>query len=364
MKHFYKIVFVITAISLFNNCNTTEPPPDENNQIWYSLDEFKGMDVKGFKIIKEELYVFGEGINGGLYKTNDGINWKKITLSHTNNFEDGVSAITLLNDELIVAPVYSINKRLGKVNAAGNVSLIPINIPIEIADIETINSNIVIAPGRTYGQYNMCIIKSDSILQQISDSLYTNPYIEDECYKQNGIRETSSYKLIKKNKNDEYLLSAEAISHFIVAMDTGGYNCFTTKGLNYDDKYFGAQDLIYHNDTLFAATQKGIRYYTNDFWKIYKDSLPQHNGTFQIAHSLAFIDSKIFVATTNNGILYWNKESWETFNKGLIALDEKLEIYPGISYIIAFKNCLFLGFSTDKVWDYGMRGIWKLKFNI
>ncbi|MCZ7609422.1 MAG: hypothetical protein M5U17_04590 [Ignavibacterium sp.] len=358
----FVLIIITITLSTIPSCSNTIAPPYENNQHWYRINEFNGMDVKGFKIIKEELYVFGSGINGGLYKTNDGINWKKIVLPSNSNFEYGVSAITVFNGDLLVAPAQSINKRLGKINASGNVNLIPIDIPIEISDIETINNTILIVPGRSYGQYQMCIIKSDSILQIIGDSLYTNPFVEDECYKQNGIRETASYKLIKKNIYDEYLLSAEAISHFIVLVDTGGYNCFTTKGLNYDDKYFGAQDLLYHNDTLFAATQQGIRYYINDFWKMYKDTLPKHNGTLQVAHSLAFIGNKIFIATTNNGVLYWNNERWEEFNKGLTVIDEKLEIYPGISYMIAFNNCLFLGYSTDKVWDYGMRGVWKFKF--
>jgi hypothetical protein len=61
-------------------------------------------------------------------------------------------------------------------------------------------------------------------------------------------------------------------------------------------------------------------------------------------------------------VLFWNKDRWEALNIGLPFLDEILEIYPGIPYIISFNSCLFIGFSTDKVWDYGMRGVWKYKF--
>jgi len=354
---FFFISLFIIAIS----CDSTEPIPDDKNNKWIQLNDFNGMDVKGFKIFKNELYVFGWGINGGLFKTNDGENWIKISLPDSGNFELGVTAITIRNDELIVAPA-RYGKKICKINSDGIASFFPVNIPIEISDMETIQNNIVISPGRSFGQYSMCILKEDSILSIISDSLYTNPFVEDECYKQQGIRETASNKLIKNDSQDEYLLSAEVISHFIALIDTSGYNCFSTKGLSYEDKYTGAQDLNYYKDTLFAATQFGIRYFINDKWAIYKDSLPIHNGTFQIAHSFTFFDNKIFVATTNHGVLLWNKDNWGTFNDGLPFLNEKLEIYPGISYIISFNNFLFIGFSTDKVWDYGMRGVWKYKF--
>ncbi|MCK7525870.1 MAG: hypothetical protein MZV64_53815 [Ignavibacteriales bacterium] len=122
-----------------------------------------------------------------------------------------------------------------------------------------------------------------------------------------GSRETASNKLIKINSQDKYVLSAEVISHFIVTLDTTGYNCFSTEGLSYEDKYTGAQDINYYNDTLFAATQFGIRYFVDDKWAIYKDSLPIHNSTFQVAHSFTFVDNKIFVATINHGVLLWNK---------------------------------------------------------
>ena len=362
--NFFSLILLITFLIFTSSCSSpSEPPHNDGTKKWINLSKFIGMDVKGFKIIKNELYVFGAGINGGLFKTNDGDNWIKISLPDTGNFEFGVAAITMRNDDLIVAPAQSYGKKICKINSNGTFSFFPVNIPIEISDMETIQNNIVIAPGRSFGQYSMCILKEDSILNIISDSLYTNPYVEDECYKQQGIRETASNKLIKINAQDKYVLSAEVISHFIVTLDTTGYNCFSTKGLSYEDKYTGAQDINYYKDTIFAATQFGIRYFINDKWTIYKDSLPIHNGTFQIAHSFTFFDSNIFIATTNHGVLLWNKDNWETFNDGLPFLNEKLEIYPGISYIIAFNNCLFLGFSTDKVWDYGMRGVWKFKFN-
>ncbi len=172
--------------------------------------------------------------------------------------------------------------------------------------MEVLENKILIVPNRRMNQYNMGILNSNWELRLVADSIYTNPYSENECYNTNGIRETASYKLIKKDNNAEYLLSAESVAlHFVAKIDTTGYQCFVTKGVSTDDKFAGAYDLVWYQDTLFAATQSYIKFFVNGEWKVYKDSLPQPHGTVPFVTSLTFADNTVYLTTSSNGVLKW-----------------------------------------------------------
>ena len=359
MKNFMNYFFVFLIASLLS-CNTAEPPVDNTpEKKWEKISQFDGMDVKGFKILNDELYAYGWGDNNGLYKTDDGDNWEKISLPDTGNFEYGVSAITVKDGELFVAPAYSWGMKLCKIHGDGRISVISTPVPIEIADMEVLANIIIIVPSRRLNQYHMGILKSNGELQLIADSIYTNPYSENECYITNGIRETASSKLIKPGNNTEYLLSGELLAfHFVVKIDTNSYQCFVTKGLSTDDKFSGVYDLSWYRDTLFAATQSYVKFFFNGEWKVYKDLLPQPHGTVPFVTSFTFADNTIFVTTPSDGVLEWKDNKWISLGEGL-PQDKEQKIYSGISYIISFKNNLFIGFGKEKVWDNGMRGIWK-----
>jgi hypothetical protein len=355
---------LLAFILLSTSCNTNEPQVNDNDlNKWKRISEFDGMDVKGFKIINDELYVYGWGDNNGLYKTSDGNNWTKINLPNTGNFEYGVSAITMRDQELVVAPAYSYYKRLCKVDVNGGNEIIPTEISIEISDMEVLVSNIIIVPSRMPNQYNMGVLNSNGELKLIADSIYTNPYTENECYKTNGIRQTGSSKLIKTNNIIASLLSGELLAlHFIIKIDTNGYHCFSTKGITTDDKFVGVYDLAWYRDTLFAATQSYIKFFANEEWKVYKDSLPTPHGTVPFVTSFTFYNNTVYVATPSDGVLEWKDNKWNSLGDGLPQNKEQ-KIYPGISWIIAFNNNLFIGFGTGKVWDTGMRGVWKYSLN-
>jgi hypothetical protein len=355
---------LLTLILLSTSCNTNEPQVNENDlNKWKRISEFDGMDVKGFKIINDELYVYGWGDNNGLYKTADGSSWTKINLPDTGNFHAGVSAITMRDQELVVAPAYSYYKRLCKVDVNGGNEIIPTEIPIEIADMEVLGNNLIIAPGRMT-QYNMGVLSSNGELKLIADSIYTNPYTENECYTTNGIRAPSISKIVKLDDNSNYLIGGDMQAfHFITRIDTTGFNCFNTRGVSTEDKFTGSYDIVWYRDTLFAATQRYVKYFSNDKWEIYKDSLPLNYGLWQIANSITFDKDIVFVATTNYGVLEWLNNKWTPLNEGLPSLEDYKTYYPGISWIIVFNNNLFIGFGTGKVWDTGMRGVWKYSLN-
>ncbi|MDY0083781.1 MAG: hypothetical protein RBR74_11420, partial [Ignavibacteriaceae bacterium] len=354
---------LLTLILLSTSCNTIEPQVNDNDlNKWKRISEFDGMDVKGFKIINDELYVYGWADNNGLYKTADGNSWTKINLPDTGNFHAGVSAITLLNGELIVASAYSFDgKYLCRISSGGQINVIPTQVPIEISDMEVLGSDLIIAPGRNYDQYNAGILKSNGELKFISNYLYTNPFVEGECSIGNAINPIYSSKLIKTNSN--YLISGErAGPNFVTEIDTNGYHCFNYKGITTDDKFAGVYDLAWYRDTLFAATQSYIKFFVNDEWKVYMDSLPEVHGTVPFVTSFTFADNKVFVTTPSDGVLEWKDNKWNTLGDGLPQNKEQ-QIYPGISFIISFKNNLFIGFGTGKVWDTGMRGVWKYSLN-
>ncbi|HMN50414.1 MAG TPA: hypothetical protein PKD67_14820 [Ignavibacteriaceae bacterium] len=359
MKNLFKIFLIITAASLFNTCNTTEPQISDPNQ-WEKISLFNGMDVKGFKIINDELYAYGWGNNNGLYKTTDGVSWTKMSLPDTGNFRYGVSAITRLNEDLIIASAYSYDgKYLCKISKDGIQSIIPTPVQIEIADMEVIDNNVFIAAGRDYIQYYSGILKPTGELNLISNLLYTNPYIDDECSIGNAINPIYSSKLIKVNNNVNYLISGErAGPNFVTKIDTNGYQCFIYKGITTSDKFAGVFDLVLYQDTLFAATEGYIKFFFNNEWKVYKDSLPKPHGTVPFVTSLTFANNTVYLTTLSDGVLKWENNKWISIGEGL-PKNEEYNVYPGISYIIAFKNNLFIGFGTGKVWDNGMRGVWK-----
>lgn len=88
----------------------------------------------------------------------------------------------------------------------------------------------------------------------------------------------------------------------------------------------------------------------------------QVHGTVPFVTSFTFADNKVFVTTPSDGVLEWKDNKWNTLGDGLPQNKEQ-QIYPGISFIISFKNNLFIGFGTGKVWDTGMRGVWKYSLN-
>ncbi len=354
------LLFLLVALQ---SCSPTEIPTDEKQENkWEKISQFDGMDVKGFKIINDELYAYGWGDNNGLYKTADGISWTKINLPDTGNFEYGVSAITMLKGELIVASAYSFDgKYLCRISVDGKINVIPTQIPIEIADMEVLGNDLIIAPGRNYDQYKAGILKPNGKLKFISNYLYTNPFVEDECSIGNAINPIYSSKLIKANS--DYLISGErAGPNFVTEIDTNGYHCFNYKGVSTDDKFAGVYDIAWYQDTLFAATQSYIKFYFNGEWKVYKDSLPQSHGTVPFVTSFAFADNTVFVTTPSDGVLEWKDNKWNSLSDGL-PQNKDQQIYPGISFIILFKNNLIIGFGTGKVWDTGMRGVWKYSLN-
>lgn len=364
LKNFAQIIIINSLLLLLSSCDTTEPPKNGSESKWQKISEFDGMDVKGFKIINDELYAYGWGGNNGLYKTSDGESWENIDLPDTGNFEYGVSAITMKNGELIVASAYSyFGKYLCRIQSNGKIVVISTQVSIEISDMEVLGEDIIIAPGRDYSQYNAGILKPNGELKLISNNLYTNPFIEDECLISNSINPIYSSKLIKSHSDVNFLLSGErAGPNFVTKMDTSGYHCFNTKGIITDDKFAGVYDLVLYRDTIFAATQNYIKFFINDEWNVYKDSLPQPHGTIPVVTSFTFINSTVYVATPSDGVLEWKDNNWTTIGEGLPKDDEQ-QIYPGISHIIAFKNNLFIGFGTGKVWDTGMRGIWRYSFS-
>lgn len=361
----YTYSFVAYLLITLQCCDTTEPPIDvKTEKKWKKLSRFDGMDVKGFKIINDELYVYGWGDNNGLYKTADGDNWTKINLPDTGNFHAGVSAIAMLNGDLIVASAYSFDgKYLCSISAKGNIKVISTLVPIEISDMEALGDDLIIAPGRNYDQYNAGILKPNGELKLISNYLYTNPFVEGECSIGNATNPIYSSKLIKINPNPNYLISGErAGPNFVTKIDTNGYHCFVAKGLVTNDKFAGVYDLAWYQDTLFAATQSYIKFFSNGEWKVYKDSLPQPHGTVPFVTSFTFADNTVFVTTPSDGVLEWKENKWNSLSDGLPQNKEQ-QIYPGISFIISFKKYLFIGFGTGKVWDEGMRGVWKYSLN-
>lgn len=344
----------------FYGCPTEPPENNKTEKKWEKITQLNGMDVKGFEILNNELYVYGWGDNNGLYKTSNGVNWTKINVPDTANFEYGVSAIAMKDNTLIVASAYSYDgKYLCEISYDGKISVISTPVPIEIADIEILGNDLIIAPGRNSDQYNTGILKSDGKLKLISNYIFTNPFVDDECLIGTAINPIYSSKIVKINNNENYVLSGERTGpNFVTKIDTNGYHCFNNNGVTTNDKFAGVYDLAWFRDTLFAATESYIKYFANNEWKVYKDSLPEPHGTVPFVTSFTFYNNTVFVATPSDGVLEWEGNKWDSMGNGL-PKNEEQEIYPGISYIISFKENLFIGFGTDKVWDSGLRGVWK-----
>lgn len=349
------VLFFLLFIFLFLNCNTTNPPDKVEAEFsWEKISALEGVDIWDVKIFKNDIYIGGNDFDGRgvIYKSSDGIEWSEVSPSIKDSLNYGVHAIDFFNDKLIASarskPVYLITAN----------SILPITPPIDMEIREMIfqDNNILIG---TSNNYFLKYIVNGSLVN-VSDSLNT----VNECTKQNSIAPISVSKFILNPLTQNILISNYLSNHFVTTFQDASINCFPTDGLSESDKFFGSHDIIIINDTLFAAAYANVKFFSNNKWKTFGDSLPKTpQSFFPYATSITYDYQKndIYVATNYVGVVKWDANSgWKSINEELIKFPDGF--YDSISDILFFKGNLILTFGTSKLWKSLSRGamIYKL----
>jgi hypothetical protein len=192
----------------------------------------------------------------------------------------------------------------------------------------------------------------------IYDSLYTPP--DGGCSKQAEISGGISVSkfLLNESSNDILIGNISLNYHFVSAFRNRSIDCFSNNGLSSIDRFHGCHDLIFINDTLFAAGGKGtIKYLDQNEWKIFGDTLPKTpDSGLSIPTAIAYdeVKKEIYVAGNYIGVVKWIRNTgWVTFNNGLESIQGFYDFIPNITY---FRGILLLTYGKSKNYQSGLRG--------
>ncbi len=351
MKRILTMAFNVFLCGLLS-CYTSEPPDDEGKiKRWEKISALDGLDIWDVKIYNDEIFIAGRDINnrGVIYKSSDAINWQAVNTSVGDSLDRGVGAIDFYNGNLIAAftgkPVYLVTTEC----------VTPLTEPI-LNDVREMivdrENNILIG---TIGNYYCTYFNSGSEFK-VYDSLFVPPS-EYGCFKQSAIVEIGITKFLLNENSDNILLGNYYSNHFVTAFFNKSINCIETGGLSFYDKLLGCQDIIFINDTLFAAGYSSIKYLDQNEWKVYADTLPKTpDGVHTIATSMAYdeVMKEIYVAANYIGVLKWVKSlGWVKLNDGLQSFQGFYDFIPDIIY---FKHILLLTYGTSKNYKSSSRG--------
>jgi len=335
---------LIIATLLIQSCNKPTEPHDSKTETWQKIADLEGVDVFDVKIHNNEIYIAGRDLNGKgvIYRSSDAINWEVFNPSIGDSLDWGVGAIDFYNGNLIACftgkPVYIV--MTDKIS--------PLTKPI-LNDVREMivdnNGNILI--GTTGESYHLKYATKDSILN-IYDSLSTPS--TGGCYRQTAIVPIAVSKFLMSASHDNILIGNYSFNnHFVTVFGNAMIDCFPTEGLDQNEKYFGCHDIIYIDDTLFAAGYASIKYLNQNEWKTYGDTLPKTpDSVLTIATSIAYdeIKNEIYVAANYIGVVKWVKNSgWTKLNNGLESFQG---YYDFISDIVYFKGKLLLTYGKSK----------------
>jgi hypothetical protein len=340
-------LFLLFALSCVNE--PTDNDPVENK--WQNIPELSGMDIWDVKIHTDEIFVAGRDGSGKgiIYKSSDAIHWEIFAPSIGDSVEYHIAAIDFYNGELIAStigkPVYLVT---GK-------NVVPLTVPIfsEVREMIVDNENNILIGASSFYTYKYV---TENNIYDIYDSLSTPP--TGGCFKQNAIVPIGVSKFLKDHNSNKILIGNYAFTnHFVNTFYNRTIDCFPDDGLNADERFFGCHDIIFINDTLFAAGWANIKYLDNYEWKTFGDSLPRTPGNgLAIATSIAFdeIKNEIYVAATYIGVIKWtNSSGWISFNERLESVQGLYDFMPDITY---FKGILLLTYGTSKSYQSGSRG--------
>jgi hypothetical protein len=347
-KNFTPLLFL-----LFSTCVNEPPDHVASENKWQDIPELSGMDIWDVKIYNDEIYVAGRDFSGkgAIYKSSDAIHWDVFAPSIGDSLEFGVGAIDFYNGHLIACasgqPLYLI------------INSIITRLTEPLGDIREMivdkENNILIG---TYLPGYFCKYITPDSTYDIYDSLFTPP--DGGCSKQAGITGGISVSkfLINKSSNDILIGNFSLNYHFVSAFRNRSIDCFPNNGLTSVDRFHGCHDLIFINDTLFAAGGKGtIKYLDQIEWKVYGDTLPKTpDSSMAIPTAIAYdgVKKEIYVASNYIGVTKWLKNSrWQKLNNGLVSNQGYYDFIPNISY---FKGILLLTYGTSKNYQSGSRG--------
>ncbi|MCU7514248.1 MAG: hypothetical protein HF300_16935 [Ignavibacteria bacterium] len=355
------LLLILLLIVLFEVA--CEKQITQNNElpkesVWEKVKEVGSLDIRALKVMDNVLYAAGMGSNSeAIFRTFDGLKWDRINLPDSANFSSGVWALTVKDGDIFVAPSYSYNKPIYKIEKNGTVVPVSPPVPIEISDLETIDDKIIIAPNGA-SQYELGVLDMSGRLEMFKDSLALNP-TSGECYRRNGISPIAVSKILKDRFGNDILLG-RYLGQFITRFNTSlGFQCFSFKGLSNEERMSGVMDLAWSSDTLLAATFSCVKMLVGNEWKVYNSYLPIKENQISTASSIAVNDNRVFVATSSDGVLESNSGVWKELNNGLPKYSNGF--YPGVSNIVCFNGKLFIGYGTNKYPPVGLSGLYQYK---
>ena len=355
MKPKQMMLLLYLILLLFTRCDTTEPPDNCTTctKSWQPIPELTGIDIWDVKINQGEIYIAGRNSadKGIIYKSSNGINWQNINPTVGDSLDRGVGAIDFYNGELIAAftgkPVYLVTTE--------SVTRLTDSILNDVREIIVDKeNNILIGTGGS--GFFLKYVTKDS-MYDIYDSLFTPS--SGDCSRQSGIQGSIGVSkfLSDINSDDIFIGNYSFNYHFVTIFTNRIIDCYPTEGLSSIDKFHGCHDIVFINDTLFAAGKNSIKFLYNNTWKTYGDTLPKTPDSVNtIATSIAYdeVNKEIYVAANYIGVVKWNNNlGWMKINDGLESYQGYYDFIPDINY---FKDKLILTYGTSKNYKSSTRG--------
>ncbi|MDP2365925.1 MAG: hypothetical protein Q8M94_19410, partial [Ignavibacteria bacterium] len=308
---------MVIFLLLVTACTNEPSVDDKPEKKWKNIPELDGIDIWDVKIYNDEIYVAGRSIDGKgiIYKSTNAINWTIYNTAIKDSLDRGVMAIDFYNGNLIACftgkPVYLVTSD----------HVTPLTKPIlnDVREMIVDNENNILIGSFLPGFF--CKYISSDSTYNIYDSLFTPS--SGGCSKQAGISGGISVsKFLKDINSGDILIGNFSFDyHFVTAFSNRTIDCYPTDGLSPIDRFHGCHDIIFINDTLFAAGKANIKYLDQNVWKTFGDSLPKTiDSGLAIATSIAYDEVKqdIYVSANYIGVVKWFKNSgWKTLNEGL-----------------------------------------------
>jgi len=385
MRNYINIFIAICSLLLHIGCNTTEPKPVEKKQIWEQVAEFSGCDIKCMKIIDGEFYVCGQtaDLKPMVKKTKDGVTW--INIVNQQLLNDTMKQYRYQGDDTY-ARVNAIAKFRNKIVIASGDEKFTV---YEITDTNIITP-LVYASRLLYdvrdmiefngelhvGMFSGLLYMRELIVVRNDASYYTIPNNligkSDLTWYQNqspsGVIGMCVFNFIEKTYNNKKTLFASYFnssgSSVVTISKEKGFDFISSKGLTKFEWFNGATDIIFKDDTLYAATITSLKYLKGDIWETFgKELILEHNGSsyYPNINKVEIVGDEIYVGTVMQGVFKWNKNAWLCISEGLPQQTELTKYH--IDLLKNYNKYLFCSFGETAPQLYGTKGIYKLKIN-
>lgn len=361
MRNSLIVLFVLTTLAIIGCGNVNNPALIEKQSAdWQVVSELSDLDVR--YMIKHENVLYlsavrksGNKNTGVIYKTSDGIKWKKV-----REFGWVIGPLAINGDTLYCLGDSLYRYIIPQMKWQTVCKPRPISIDPQAA------GEMFFLKGQLYAMQTMYAdaggvykVYMDGTTEQIivykgysnfagSKAIF-KPFITDGCYVRGMYYKTGIFSF---DGSTFYPLS---------------------EGLTQDEwKYPAANSMAIHNDTLFAGFKNpgSIKFLDSrtNVWVSYTDTLPYSPTAFNYSPlvkteptAITFIGERMFVSTHCLGVLEWKKGSgWKQMATGLIQTNQMEGFYQPIAFLESIGTVLIAAYGEPGyAWWGGGMGVYR-----